>query len=157
LYVADTNKTKVSKIRRSYPKVNIVNSKIIHTLSVDVYMPCALGNEFTDKNIDTLKTKLIVGGANNQLVKDSLAEKLHLKNIWYIPDYVVNAGGLIHIVDALDKKGYNEKRVDTRIESIGVTVKKLVTSSLKEGLCPLTIADMLVEKKIYEKTKQKQR
>lgn len=155
IYISDIDKKKVQYIQKRFPNVTVVNPKYIHKFPVDVYMPCALGNEFTKKNISEIKSKVIIGGANNQLADDSLAKVFHKMGVCYIPDYVVNSGGLIHIVDELDKKGYNKSRVDKRVDAIGKTVKSLIVSSRKLDLPPLEIANKLAEQKIYGQKKKK--
>lgn len=155
LYVSDIDKTKIAYIKKLYPRVKVVSSRTIHKLQVDVYMPCALGNEFSKTNIKELKSKIIVGGANNQLTNDLLSKDLHKMGIWYIPDYVVNSGGLIHIVDELGHKGYNKKRVDNMVKSIGQTVRDLIILSKKKNSYPLDIANKLAEKKMYDSENKK--
>ncbi len=70
---------------------------IVSSGKIDVLSPCALGKSITKENIDNLKIKFIVGGANNQLENSELASELHHRNITYIPDFLCNAGGVIDV------------------------------------------------------------
>ncbi len=149
IIVADPDVKKIRALKKKFPKITSVDTEKIFALPADVYMPCALGNEFTKNNISKLACKIIVGGANNQLEEQALAVLLQKRGIVYIPDYVANAGGLIQIVDELGKNGYTTKRVEQKIRTIGTTVSRLLRNSKKKGVTPLALADALARKKIF--------
>lgn len=69
----------------------------IFTQSVDVMAPCALGAVIDDVVINQLQAKIVAGSANNQLAHDDLGAALKARDILYVPDYVVNAGGIIDV------------------------------------------------------------
>lgn len=149
--VADNDKKKINQIKKLYPFVDIADFKNIHKIKTDVYSPCAMGGEFNNKTIKELNCFIIAGGANNQLVDDSIAQKIQNRGIWYIPDYIINAGGLIQIVDELDKSGYNRERVNKRITNIGKTISKIIKESKRTKNNPLYITKEMINKKLYGK------
>jgi glutamate dehydrogenase/leucine dehydrogenase len=158
VFIADINKKRASKLHDKYPQTEVVNFRNIHKIKADIFSPCAIGNEFTKKVVEELNCKIIIGGANNQLANDKLAENLQMRGIWYIPDYVVNSGGLIQIIDGLSKKGYNLKRVTSRINQIGETTKKLIKQSLDSGETPLFISGKIAQAKLnHEKRKKRKK
>ena len=130
--------------------MKIVNCKNIHKAKVDIYAPCAMGSEFNRNTIKELNCKIIAGGANNQFTNEKGMTEVAKRGIWYIPDYVVNAGGLVQIVDELHKGGYNGKRVRRNIDKIGKSVGWLITESQKTGFLPFQIAEKIVHEKIYK-------
>ncbi len=68
----------------------------IYDLDVDVFSPCAMGDVLDDDTIPRLKAKVIAGGANNQLRDETRhAAALAERGIFYAPDFVLNAGGVI--------------------------------------------------------------
>ena len=123
----------------------IIDNKKIHSLEVDVYSPCAIGDEFSIKNVDQVKAKIICGAANNQLADNEVGNWLFRHNITYISDYVANAGGLIDVVDELEKNGYMKKRVLKRIDNVKNTVKKILDISITENRPPNKVADDIAE------------
>jgi|TARA_B100001971_G_scaffold119819_1_gene110326 leucine dehydrogenase len=129
-------------IERAKKYVEIVDPLEIHKQRVDVYCPCALGNEFNEKTIDELGSKIICGAANNQLVSPDVGEKLHKKGITYIPDYVANAGGLIRAV----LRG----NVNKRINEIKDTTEKILNMARENNKSTSIIADDLAKKIINE-------
>ncbi len=62
---------------------------------VDVLAPCALGAILDDRSIPKLRCKMIAGAANNQLAEERHAKALAARGILYLPDFVLNAGGVI--------------------------------------------------------------
>lgn len=146
--VADKSLESISKVKKLFPKVKVVDYKDIHKLKVDIYSPCAMGGEFNKKRIKELNCRIIVGGANNQFLDERDIQRVSKMGIVYIPDYVVNAGGLIQIVDELSKGGYNSKRVKNSIKNIGKSVAWLITESQKTGMTPFDVAQKVVQAKI---------
>lgn len=157
VWVADIDTQKIREFKRKYPKIHTASYKTIHAKKFDVYAPCALGKEFTVKNIKDVRSTIIAGGANNQFADTSLVSKLHTKGIWYIPDYVLNAGGLIHIVDELDKAGYNKSRVQKRIQTIGTTIASLIKQAKQMNKTPLELADERAHTKLHGKQTKKKK
>lgn len=129
IVAADIDKKRLRGMKTKFPKMRIVNTAKIHKQKVDVYCPCALGDEFTKATIPQLRCKMICGGANNQLSSLEAGELLHRKNILYIPDYLANAGGLINVVSELEKNGYNKEQVEARVKNIEKTTKKILELS----------------------------
>jgi len=62
---------------------------------VDLWAPCALGGIISDETITEIKARAICGLANNQLATEKHGLLLQERGITYIPDFVVNAGGMI--------------------------------------------------------------
>ena len=62
-------------------------------LADGVYAPCAGGRTVDEDFVANTKAKYVIGGANNQLC----CPELDLGDIIYVPDYIANMGGVIHI------------------------------------------------------------
>lgn len=120
---AEIDQKRLHEMRRRFPKMRVVSPANIHKQNVDVYAPCALGNEFSQKTIAELKCSMICGGANNQLSSSEAGKLLQKKGVLYIPDYLANAGGLINVVAELDRKGYSKKRVEIKVKRIAQTTR----------------------------------
>lgn len=149
VYVSDIDQRKLIETKTRLPQIKIVDNSEINKLPVDVFSPNALGNEFNQANLSNLRAKSIVGGANNQLANDAIGTALFKKDIIYAPDYVVNAGGLINIVDELEPGGYDFNRVESRILNIKNTLRQIISLSEKKQQPTHLIADQMAEKIIY--------
>lgn len=77
-------------------KVQKVELNEIYAVDCDVFAPCAVGGILNDQTIPQLKASIIAGSANNQLDEAHHGRVLHDRKILYAPDYLINAGGLIH-------------------------------------------------------------
>jgi len=72
-----------------------VDPSFIHAQEVDVFAPCALGAVINDVTLPQIRAKAVCGLANNQLSEPRHGEALRARRITYVPDYVVNAGGMM--------------------------------------------------------------
>lgn len=95
LSVADINPEATQRCQKEFG-ATIVDLHQIHTIACDILAPCALGATLNDITIPEIKAQIIAGCANNQLAKEHHGQVLRERNIIYAPDYVINAGGLIH-------------------------------------------------------------
>jgi len=144
--IADLDPEAIKATLSVCPNARVVDSKEIAYLDVDIYAPCAMGNEFNKENLSSLKCKIICGAANNQLSDSSMALKLYKNGITFVPDYVANAGGLINVADELETGGYNKERVLQRISNIKNTIQNLWDLSRYQGKSMHEVADQLAEK-----------
>jgi leucine dehydrogenase len=79
--------------------VNVCDTNEIYDIDADVFAPCALGATVNLDTIKRLKTTIIAGSANNQLAHSYYAANLKDRGILYAPDFLINAGGLIHVAE----------------------------------------------------------
>jgi len=105
----------------------------------DVLAPCALGGILTPETVDRLRCAAIAGAANNQLSEPGVADLLAELGIVWVPDFVANAGGVIHGVrvglDGIDPaQGLDEVR------RIGPRVASILARTAETGTTPLSVA-----------------
>jgi leucine dehydrogenase len=104
----------------------------------DILAPCALGGAVDEANLPLLRCKVVCGCANNQLADDSLAESLAERGILYAPDFVVNAGGLIHVYREI--QGYSESHARELALAIEDNLAAILTAARERGVTPLAAA-----------------
>jgi leucine dehydrogenase len=75
--------------------VEIVAPEEALFLECDLLAPCARGEVVDDGTLPRLRARVIAGAANNVLAEDRHADALHERGILYVPDFVLNAGGVI--------------------------------------------------------------
>ena len=92
--VADVRDDAVVRVVQDFD-ATAVDPNDIHSVDVDVFAPCALGAGLKDETIPRIQAKAICGLANNQLAEDRHGAALRDAGIVYVPDYVVNAGGMM--------------------------------------------------------------
>ncbi|MFY7698425.1 MAG: Leu/Phe/Val dehydrogenase [Legionella sp.] len=124
----------------------VVDVNTIHKVPCDVFAPCALGGVINDQTIHELQTKIIAGGANNQLSDHHIGRFLHEKGILYAPDYVINAGGVIFAANQYLQTPHS--LVQQKIDTIKETLLDIFSRSLNENRPVSDIADALAEEKL---------
>ncbi len=141
LSVSDLN-PELTQICADIFQARIIKPENLINTHCDVLAPCALGQVITRQTIASIQAKIICGAANNQLDNPESAEKLHNKGIFYVPDYVANAGGLIHVVtDSIDQR-------DRKITEIYSAVSDIYQRSKHSTLSPLAVANQIAEEKL---------
>ncbi len=149
IVASDVDDSKCEALRQKLSDVEIVSNDEINSVECDVYSPCALGKEFTEQNIDDLKCRAVVGGANNQLDNEQVGQLLHERGIIYAPDYVANAGGLIYVADELEPGGFRKERVIERTEAIRQTMETIFERSKATRRPTSDIANELARERIF--------
>jgi leucine dehydrogenase len=113
---------------------------------VDVLVPCALGGLLDDESVPRLRCRVVAGAANNQLADDGVADLLARHEILWVPDFVVNAGGLINIAEEVG--GYDAANARRRVTSIGDTLRGIFAHAEREGITPLAAALDLARRRL---------
>ena len=113
----------------------------------DVLAPCATGGVLNPETIAGLRCRVVAGAANNQLGAASDAELLHAAGILYAPDYVINAGGIIHLV-GLESLGWTQPQLDERLERIGDTLGVIFRAAEDAGISTGLAAERMVEARL---------
>lgn len=153
LFVTDLNPERTAKIKRLYG-ATVVDPNEIYTLDVDVFSPCALGAILNDSTIPLLKASIVAGAANNQLKNEQLHSKLlKSKGIFYCPDYVINAGGLINVYNEMI--GYEEDKAFKQLNSIYDTLLSIFNIAKQQNITNFEAAQKLAEERIKTARLQK--
>lgn len=147
ILVFDLNESSMAETKKKYPSVQLITEEEVFSKECEVFAPCAMGSIINDKSLETLQCSIIAGGANNQLSDSSIDQKLRAKNIFYVPDFVINSGGLIYVSSYMSPKKSNEW-IENKIRGIGVTIRKLCEVSEAEGVTALEMSLKLAKEKI---------
>ena len=146
LVVADVQKSAVERVVSEFGATP-ADPDQIHAADVDVFAPCALGAGLNDQTIPQIKAKAICGLANNQLAEDRHGEALRQAGIAYVPDYVVNAGGMMGASTVIFTKPSREASI-RQIEGLKDTIKEILIRAVAEGRPTSEIADAMAIERI---------
>ncbi len=129
----------------------------IFELPVDILVPAALENQITTDNVDRIKAKLVVEGANGPTTPDA-HQMLHKRGIFVIPDILANSGGVTtsYFEWVQDRHGYfwEEQEVNLRLERKMVEAfQKTLETSLKYKTDMRTAAYIVAISRVAEVTK----
>jgi len=118
-----------------------------HLVAADVFVPAGIGGLLTDEVIDALAATAVCGPANNPLAARSGADRLAERGILYAPDFVVNAGGVIHL-DMEAKHPGSRDEIFARVSGIGETVRRIFDEADERGVTPLAAAEALAAERL---------
>ncbi len=128
--------------------VSLVEPNRIYSVDCDIFSPCALGGVLNGRTIPRLRSRIVAGSANNQLLNDHAGELLHERGILYAPDYVVNAGGLICVV--MDREGIDMSHIMEKTSRIYDTLLEVFIVSRSEKVSTNLTADRMAERRIIK-------
>ncbi len=114
---------------------------------VDVFAPCAGGAVLAPDAIERLKAPIVAGAANNQLLDDDCGERLRQRDILYMPDYVINGGGIINVAAEIAGR-YDPSWVEHKLQRLMASLDAIVTEAHRTGLPTNIVADRMAERRI---------
>ena len=138
LIVTDINEDAMQRAKDELG-AQVVGLDEIYGVDADVYAPCALGATINDETLKQLKVKIIAGSANNQLATPAHDQKVKDMGILYAPDYVINAGGVIHVCS--EAANFSLEETDKRVRDIYNTLDKLFARANEENRPTGELAD----------------
>lgn len=96
LTICDINQSRAQQCAAACA-ATVVAPDAIYRVPCAIFSPCALGQILNPLTVPQLQARIIAGAANDQLASPDQADALAARGILYIPDYLINAGGLIHL------------------------------------------------------------
>lgn len=147
LTVADVSLEACEKAKKNLG-AKVVSIEEIHRVECDVYAPCALGASLNDHTIPQIKASIVAGGANNQLAHHQHGQQLFEKGILYAPDYIINAGGVIHCAYQYDAAMVQSR--EKQIARIYDTLLTIFERSKSEEKPTNEVADCMAEEILYK-------
>jgi leucine dehydrogenase len=127
--------------------IKVVSPDAALTTDCDVLAPCATGGILNARSIPQLRCRVIAGGANNQLEQPSDADLLSERGIVYAPDFLINAGGILH-GGGLEEQGWTRAMLDERLVGIGDAVYDILRHARQEGTSTDAAARQIAKSRI---------
>lgn len=117
----------------------VVAPSEIHRADVDIYVPCALGGVVTERSATEIAARAVAGAANNQLANPEAGKILAERGILFAPDYVLNAGGIISGLQAINSiPGREAVPVPALAESLLAIYDRLIEIFSRSEACGRT-------------------
>lgn len=137
IILADINADRAAAVAAEVHGRTVAPEEVLDT-QCDVFSPCSVAKVVTPDTVGRLRCRMLVGAANDTLSDDGCADLLEERDVTYVPDFVSNAGGVIHI-HAL-RANYTEKRLRAEVLQIGTRTREVLESASGSGMTPLRIA-----------------
>jgi glutamate dehydrogenase/leucine dehydrogenase len=120
-------------------EVEVVPPDEILLTECDVLAPCGPSGVIDTKVASRTRCTIVCGAANNPLTDPSVARRLDDRGILYVPDFLANAGGLIHLAVALDGGDAVQTRQHLRV--IPQNLEQVLERAKAEGIEPGAAAE----------------
>jgi glutamate dehydrogenase/leucine dehydrogenase len=146
--VADVDGARAAVVAAEMGASVVAPGDVIGT-ECDVFAPCATGKVLTEATIPHLRCRIVAGAANNQLGVVEDGERLREAGILFAPDFVINAGGVIHLA-GYETLGWDEATMTKRLEAIGDTLLEVYEAADREGISTAAAADRMARGRVAD-------
>nr|AAU82903.1 Glutamate dehydrogenase 2 [uncultured archaeon GZfos22D9] len=136
---------KAGKSVADYPDGKKLDRDAVINIECDIWIPAARPDVIDKNNVNLLKTKLVIEGANIPITEG--AEKhLHEKGVLYVPDFIANAGGVI--CAAMEYQGADQSAAFHAIEEkLCRNTRLVLDEAASRGILPREAAvDLAVQR-----------
>lgn len=117
----------------------------------DVLAPCALGGAIRLEHVDRLRARVIAGAANNPLADRALGATLMAGGVLYVPDFLANCGGIIHVgSELLDK---DDEEVEALLVGAMDRTECLLDTAVESGRVPMELAEEFAAERLRDPQK----
>jgi leucine dehydrogenase len=144
--VTDVDGARASDVAETLGARAVSPDEVIHT-ECDVFSPCATGRVLTEATIPHQRCRLVAGAANNQLGVAEDGERLRDAGILFAPDFVINAGGVIHLA-GYETLAWDDATMAKRLEAIGDTLLDVFESAERDGISTTAAAERLARARV---------
>ncbi|HWF15941.1 MAG TPA: Glu/Leu/Phe/Val dehydrogenase dimerization domain-containing protein, partial [Acidimicrobiales bacterium] len=136
--VADVDPLRAQTVSREIGG-RVVDPLAALTMRCDVLAPCATAKVIDRTAVGSLRCRIVAGGANDVLATQEVAMMLDQSGVVYVPDFVINAGGVIQI-HAL-RCEWGPDKLEDSLFAIGDRVTSIVNEAGYSRRTPLTVAE----------------
>jgi len=115
------------------------SAEAILAKELDVLAPCAAGGMIDEAIGRSIECSVIAGAANNPLTSREVALLLHRRGVLYVPDFLANCGGLIHV--SAEWYGENGARARERVAAAMERLELAIEDAEEQDAPPIEIAE----------------
>jgi glutamate dehydrogenase/leucine dehydrogenase len=123
--------------------VEIVAPEEILAVECDLLAPCGPAGAIDRALAARLRCGIVCGAANDPLASRDVAGALAERGILFVPDYIANAGGLIHL--ALARDGGNASDSRAALQVIPENVNACLAAAKSAGIDPYAASELLAQ------------
>jgi leucine dehydrogenase len=121
LTIADLDSSRAEEVGHEFGAQVISPSELLDT-PCDILAPCGFGHSIRSTDVPRLQCKMVAGGEHHPLTRRG-EDALREAGIAYVPDYAINAAGLIAAANGLSSDAAAE-RVYDNVAHIGALAQQ---------------------------------
>lgn len=151
LIVADRDPRRTERAVGALGISCVATEEIIH-LDMDVLAPTAAKDAIDEGILSHLRCKIVAGAVDDLLQSSAYGQTLHERGILYAPDTVINAGGLIALVQPLLSEEMRRLPVLEQIEAIAGRMTAVIDRAERQNLATAVVAEQMAEEARSERS-----
>jgi valine dehydrogenase (NAD+) len=134
----DLDRERVERFAAEHGGQVAPSAEAVLALQLDVLAPCAAGGMIDDAIARSLDVRVVAGAANNPLTSRGVARTLHERGIVYVPDFLANCGGLIHVSSEwTGDASHIADSIERALERLDLAFE----TAEREGTTPIEVAE----------------
>jgi leucine dehydrogenase len=145
LLIADVDERRAAAVAAEVGG-EVVDVATVAETECDVFAPCAVARVVDEHSVGRLRCRIVAGAANDVLASPELADDLAARGIVFVPDFLLNAGGVVH-VQAL-RAPWSSDELRDRVLAIGDRVRDVLVESERDAVTPLVAAEALAHRRL---------
>jgi glutamate dehydrogenase (NAD(P)+) len=126
-----------------YSKAEPITGEELLDIPCDVFIPAALGGMIHEDNVERLRCRVVLEGANSPTTPGA-DDALHDKGVYVIPDVLANAGGVVvsyfEWVQNMQHFRWTEREINDKLGTIMRHAFREITSVAEERSVSLRVA-----------------
>ncbi|MDL2345669.1 Glu/Leu/Phe/Val dehydrogenase dimerization domain-containing protein [Deinococcus sp. MIMF12] len=139
LTLADTRPERALALAEGLDGVSVVPAQELLDAPCDIFSPCGYGHSIRSADVPRLQCRLIAGGEHHPLSRQGEAA-VREAGIVYMPDFAINAAGLIAAATTLTP--------EQAAERVYATVSRVAAAAEQYGKPPHVVARRMAERRI---------
>ncbi len=128
------------------------SAEAILASELDVLAPCAAGGLIDEALARSIDCRVVAGAANNPLTGRAVARTLMERDILYVPDFLANCGGLIHV--SMEWYGTDGGDETSLIAGAMERLEIAMETAEAEGTTPIDVAERQALERVEAARKQ---
>ena len=112
----------------------------------DVLAPCAMGGAIAVGDAASVLSTVVAGAANNPLADSATAFELAARGVLYVPDFLANCGGIIHVGAEVLRLGDGD--VEDLVQASLARTDRILQEATWSGRLPLQLAIEFAESRL---------
>ena len=157
ILATDISEPRLSAVRQRIPDERLTlrcddpKDRSVFGEACDVFAPNALGGVLNPDTIPMLKTDLVCGAANNQLLDESRdAALLAQRGITYVPDFLANRMGIVNCADEASGRLPDDPAILRHLgrdwdNAVYVVTRRVLARARDEGVGTAAAANALAD------------
>jgi valine dehydrogenase (NAD+) len=135
----DLDADRAERLAAEHGLVLAPSAEAMLSTELDVLAPCAVGGLIDDALAHSIDCRVVAGAANNPLTSRDVARTLQARGILYVPDFLANCGGLIHV--AAEWYGERDSRERRCVACAMERLDAAIATAEAEGSTPIEVAE----------------